>query len=578
MTWPGGVRFHYGHPDLWNKLFVMTRGGVSKATRGFHISEDVFAGYNHVLRGGKVKFKEYISCGKGRDMGFDSINSFESKVSGGNGEQVMSRDVYRLGTHFDFFRLLAFYHSGPGFFINSYLVMLSVYANIWMLTLLALTNNQELADPNDPTQVISTLTGQSTSVAVQQLVQIGMFSIVTYAIELLLEYGLIHTLATLILQIIQGSIAFFVFRTRTTAKYFLKDVQYGGAQYVATGRGYQLHHNSFVRVYSTYSRTHLYYAAELLLLLILLPLLGWNQYAATTWSTWLVCVSLFWAPFWFNPSAFRLQNTSDDFESWQLWMRDVVDTDIKKTWSAWNKEELAKHRNDRQEQSNPLATSIRGILGALPTAVLTLGSITGLENTTWNKWAIFGVITGVFWFVVLGLGLTHRILITRTHYRIWRLFRTLAVICLLAFFICAIIFVPSVGGGVGLKNFVLIVFANFSAAAVVTQFLMYVFPRHLLSRDLVEKSFRVLDYILGFFLFFWIFLFSFLKVFDWVQTTLLYNIKFQEKLDQARMLGSNNYMSLYIDRSLERNNNNIRKEFQEKYARMQAPPSQPTLV
>jgi len=33
MTWPGAVRFHYGHPDLWNKLFVMTRGGVSKATR-----------------------------------------------------------------------------------------------------------------------------------------------------------------------------------------------------------------------------------------------------------------------------------------------------------------------------------------------------------------------------------------------------------------------------------------------------------------------------------------------------------------------------------------------------------------
>ena len=33
MTWPGSVRFHYGHPDLWNKLFVMTRGGVSKATR-----------------------------------------------------------------------------------------------------------------------------------------------------------------------------------------------------------------------------------------------------------------------------------------------------------------------------------------------------------------------------------------------------------------------------------------------------------------------------------------------------------------------------------------------------------------
>lgn len=33
MCWPGSVRFHYGHPDLWNKLWIMTRGGVSKATR-----------------------------------------------------------------------------------------------------------------------------------------------------------------------------------------------------------------------------------------------------------------------------------------------------------------------------------------------------------------------------------------------------------------------------------------------------------------------------------------------------------------------------------------------------------------
>ena len=48
--------------------------------RAFHISEDVFAGYNHTLRGARTKFVEYISVGKGRDMGFDSINSFESKV------------------------------------------------------------------------------------------------------------------------------------------------------------------------------------------------------------------------------------------------------------------------------------------------------------------------------------------------------------------------------------------------------------------------------------------------------------------------------------------------------------------
>lgn len=279
------------------------------AYRGFHISEDVFAGYNHVLRGGRVKFEEYISVGKGRDMGFDSILGFEAKVSSGNGEQVMSRDIHRLSTHFDFFRLLAFYHSGPGFFINSYLVMLSVYANIWMITLLALTNNQILEDPDDPTGTISTLSGQSTSVAVQQLVQIGMFSIITYAFELLLEYGVVYTLGTLILQIIQGSLAFFVFRTRTSAKHFLSDIQYGGAKYIGTGRGYKLDHTPFVQVYSRYARSHLYFAGELLLLLILLPLLGSNMYAATTWSTWLVSISLFWAPFWFNLGSFDLEKT-----------------------------------------------------------------------------------------------------------------------------------------------------------------------------------------------------------------------------------------------------------------------------
>jgi 1,3-beta-glucan synthase component len=54
--------------------------GTGLCCRAFHISEDVFAGYNHTLRGAQTKFLEYISVGKGRDMGFDSINSFESKV------------------------------------------------------------------------------------------------------------------------------------------------------------------------------------------------------------------------------------------------------------------------------------------------------------------------------------------------------------------------------------------------------------------------------------------------------------------------------------------------------------------
>jgi 1,3-beta-glucan synthase len=47
----GACRFHYGHPDVWRRSFVSTCGGVSKANKSLHVSEDVFGGYNLMLRG-----------------------------------------------------------------------------------------------------------------------------------------------------------------------------------------------------------------------------------------------------------------------------------------------------------------------------------------------------------------------------------------------------------------------------------------------------------------------------------------------------------------------------------------------
>lgn len=41
---PLRIRQHYGHPDLFDKLFFMTRGGISKASKGVNLSEDIFAG------------------------------------------------------------------------------------------------------------------------------------------------------------------------------------------------------------------------------------------------------------------------------------------------------------------------------------------------------------------------------------------------------------------------------------------------------------------------------------------------------------------------------------------------------
>ncbi len=42
------------------------QGGVSKATKALHVSEDVFAGIAHMVRGAKVKMVEHSFVGKVR--------------------------------------------------------------------------------------------------------------------------------------------------------------------------------------------------------------------------------------------------------------------------------------------------------------------------------------------------------------------------------------------------------------------------------------------------------------------------------------------------------------------------------
>lgn len=78
-----------------------------------------FAGFNSTLREGNVTHHEYIQVGKGRDVGLNQISMFEAKIANGNGEQTLSRDVYRLGHRFDFFRMLSCYFTTIGFYFST---------------------------------------------------------------------------------------------------------------------------------------------------------------------------------------------------------------------------------------------------------------------------------------------------------------------------------------------------------------------------------------------------------------------------------------------------------------------------
>ncbi|PKI66617.1 hypothetical protein CRG98_012959 [Punica granatum] len=43
LAYPLKVRMHYGHPDVFDRVFHITRGGISKASRVINISEDIYA-------------------------------------------------------------------------------------------------------------------------------------------------------------------------------------------------------------------------------------------------------------------------------------------------------------------------------------------------------------------------------------------------------------------------------------------------------------------------------------------------------------------------------------------------------
>lgn len=258
-----------------------------------------------------------------------------------------------------------------------------------------------------------------------------------------------------------------------------------------------------------------------------------------------------------SPLATPQERVKDDFAAWLLWMRDITDTSTGSTWFTWNKGQLEKARNEGNTQvgrgrgasaarpvrlrrcttrragpqtssqaaqgrasaacaapvaagspgrrvsaplqTNPWGTALRGVIGAIPTALLIVASITKLQNTRYDRWAaaswtrpvngrawvvnvsadggggeqdqltagmqlwmprhfskvwmppaltaahaapgpvgrwiVFGVLSGGFWLSMLTVVLLRALLLRHYQYRTWRLARTLVAAGILAFLV-----------------------------------------------------------------------------------------------------------------------------------------------
>ncbi|CAJ2631144.1 unnamed protein product [Trifolium pratense] len=308
---PLKVRMHYGHPDVFDRVFHITRGGISKASRVINISEDIYSGFNSTLRQGNITHHEYIQVGKGRDVGLNQIALFEGKVSSGNGEQVLSRDIYRLGQLFDFFRMMSFYFTTVGYYFCTMLTVLTVYAFLYGKTYLALSGVGETIEERAK---ITKNTALSAALNTQFLFQIGIFTAVPMVLGFILEQG------------------------------FLR--------YQATGRGFVVRHIKFSENYRLYSRSHFVKGLEVVLLLIVYLAYGYNDGGALAYillsvSSWFMALSWLFAPYLFNPSGFEWQKVVVDFRDWTNWLlyRGGIGVKGEESWEAWWEEELAHIRS-----------------------------------------------------------------------------------------------------------------------------------------------------------------------------------------------------------------------------------------
>ncbi|TRM58686.1 glycosyltransferase family 48 protein [Schizophyllum amplum] len=291
LAWIGG-KLHYGHPDFLNATFMTTRGGPFSR--------------------GRIKHMEYYQCGKGHGTGM--------------GEQLLSREYYYLGTQLPIDRFLTFYYAHAGFHMNNILVIYSI--QVFMVTLLYLgTLNKQLfiCKINSSGQVYSGQAGCYNLIPVFEWIRRSIISIflvffiafLPLFLQELCERGTGKALLRLGKHFLSLSPIFEVFSTQIYSQALLSNMSFGGARYIATGRGFATSRIPFSILYSRFAPPSIYMGMRNLLLLLYATMAIWIPHLIYFWFS---VLSLCIAPFMFNPHQFSFADFIIDYREFLRWM------------------------------------------------------------------------------------------------------------------------------------------------------------------------------------------------------------------------------------------------------------------
>ena len=323
-----GGKLHYGHPDFLNGIFMTTRGGVSKAQKGLHLNEDIYAGMNALLRGGRIKHCEYYQCGKGRDLGFGSILNFTTKIGTGMGEQMLSREYYYLGTQLPLDRFLSFYYAHPGFHINNLFIILAV--QLFMICLINLgalrhetivchfDKNVPITDPLKPTGCanLEPIIGWVFR-CILSIFIVFWIAFIPLTVQELTERGFWRAATRFGKHMASFSPWFEVFVCNIYANAIQQDLTFGGARYIGTGRGFATARIPFGVLYSRFAGPSIYLGARLLMMLLFATLTVWGYWLLYFWTS---LIALCMCPWLFNPHQFSWNDFFIDYRDFLRWL------------------------------------------------------------------------------------------------------------------------------------------------------------------------------------------------------------------------------------------------------------------
>ncbi|KAL7748702.1 1,3-beta-D-glucan synthase [Sorochytrium milnesiophthora] len=368
-----GSRMHYGHPDFLNYIFVTSRGGLSKAQKGLHLNEDIFAGMTALQRGARIKHTEYIQCGKGRDLGFAAVMNFITKLGSGVAEQTLSRESFCLGTRLPFDRLMSFLCAHTGFYINAQLIIVGLRLLVFAMLLVAI-----LAHHN----ALVCVTGE-TCVSFQYVydwgnacvVLIGVslgLSLLPLALQMLAEKGVLRAVQRCAMQVSSLTSLFETFALYVYASSLADTLSFGGAAYIATGRAVSTTRIPFALLYNRFSRQGVNFGLKLGLMTAFICLHGYQRFELFLWS---VVLAFALSPFVFNPHAFRLREYAIDYRATMRWLYTGHDQWSATSWAALHSRERTKYTGVRggSLRARPAVLLVQGVAAnAAFTAVIAM--------------------------------------------------------------------------------------------------------------------------------------------------------------------------------------------------------------